>query len=296
MNALRPKVEKIVREVVMEWMAAAGETSSDGTDDPRARPLVAANWKMNHLSRDARAFARRLSSVSGVDILICPPAILLPVLAEALDPSFGIALGAQNIHHESKGAFTGEHSAASVRDAAASYVILGHSERRLLFNETDEDISKKLRAALLTGLVPIVCVGEQLFEREQGATFRVLASQLTASLSSLTIPLPAPSQIIIAYEPVWAIGTGLTASPHGANEAIAFIRDVLADKLGWGFAKRVRLLYGGSVTPSNAEELAREPEIDGFLVGGASLCADNLLAIARAAGLESRKETRKGSS
>jgi triosephosphate isomerase len=289
---MRARIEAVVRQVVSEWLAAGGSLDAAATDpDPRARPLVAANWKMNHLAADARRFGARLRPVPGADLVICPPAILLPVLRESVDPAHGIALGAQNLHAAPKGAFTGEHSAAMIRDAGASHVVVGHSERRALFGETDAVVSVKVAAALAAGLRPILCIGERLEEREAGATFRVLRTQLAGSLAGIGTPAPDPADLAIAYEPVWAIGTGRTATPAQAQEAMAFVRDVLAERFGWAWARRVRLQYGGSVTEKNAVELAALPDVDGFLVGGASLDPETFLAIAAAAAA-ARKEAR----
>ncbi|MBW2700735.1 MAG: triose-phosphate isomerase [Deltaproteobacteria bacterium] len=236
------------------------------------KPLVAANWKMHQTRAEVRQFADRLPELSAsVESVICPPAILLPILAEALGVDSPVRLGAQNMHPANKGAFTGEHSAPMLRDADARYVIVGHSERRGLFGEEDDFVAEKVKAALKAGLRPILCIGEVLAEREEGATFRVLRGQLTAALSELGAPAPDPADLVVAYEPIWAIGTGRTASVAQAGEALAFVRERLAEIFGWAWADRVRLLYGGSATPENATDLASRPDLDGFLVGGASL-------------------------
>ena len=208
--------------------------------------------------------------------VICPPAVLLPVLVAALGPDSPVRAGAQNLHPESSGAYTGEHSPQMLRDAGADYAILGHSERRALFSEDDAVVRSKVAAALGAGLRPIVCVGERLEEREAGATFRVLRSQLSGALGGLVRPAPDPSDVVVAYEPVWAIGTGRTATADQAQEAVEFVRQRLSEMFGWRWAEQARLLYGGSASPDNAEELASRPDVDGFLVGGAGLDPDAL--------------------
>ncbi|MBI5487595.1 MAG: triose-phosphate isomerase [Deltaproteobacteria bacterium] len=226
---------------------------------------------MHKTAAEARTFVAKLRLSDGVETVLCPPAVLLPVLAAALPPGNPVRLGAQNVHFEAQGAFTGEHSCAMLRDAGATYVVVGHSERRSLFGETDHDVARKAAAALRAGLRPIVCVGERLAERESGATFRVLRAQLTASLAGLGLPSPDPATLVVAYEPVWAIGTGRNATAAQAQEALAFLRDRLAELFGHAWTRGVRLLYGGSATAKNAPELAAQPDVDGFLVGGASL-------------------------
>ncbi|MBN1439248.1 MAG: triose-phosphate isomerase [Anaerolineales bacterium] len=238
----------------------------------KRRPCMAANWKMNKTSAEGAEFVRRilpgLKEADGVERVICPPAAALPALADLLKGS-GIGLGAQNMHWEPKGAFTGELSAAMVKEWC-NYVILGHSERRGLFGETDEMVAKKVKAALAAGLMPIICVGETLAENEAGQTDAVVRRQMNAAFDGLT-----PDQAgttIVAYEPVWAIGTGRAAHGPDANKVIAgSIRSVLTERFGNAVAQAVRVLYGGSVTPDNIAEFLSEPEIDGGLVGGASL-------------------------
>ncbi|MBN1774056.1 MAG: triose-phosphate isomerase, partial [Deltaproteobacteria bacterium] len=241
-----------------------------------------ANWKMNLLAADARAWPAKLEAPAGVELLVCPPLALLPVLRDALGPAGRVALGAQNVHPAAKGAFTGEHSCAMLLDAGARYVLVGHSERRAMFGDTDAFVADKLRAALNAGLRPVLCVGERLAERESGATFRVLRGQLTAALAGLGLPSPEPATLVVAYEPVWAIGTGRNATAEQAQEALAFVRERLAELLGWTWARAARILYGGSATPANAAELAAQPDVDGFLVGGASLDPAAFSAIAAA--------------
>jgi triosephosphate isomerase len=235
-------------------------------------PCMAANWKMNKTSAEAADFVRQilpqLAALDGVERVVCPPATALPALAPLLQGS-GVGLGAQNMHWEAKGAFTGELSAAMVKEFCA-YVIIGHSERRGLFGETDEMVAKKVKAALAAGLVPIVCVGETLAENEAGQTDAVVRRQMNAAFDGLTAEQGAKS--IVAYEPVWAIGTGRAAHGPDANRVVSgSIRSVLGARFGQGVSASVRVLYGGSVTPDNIAEFLSEPEIDGGLVGGASL-------------------------
>jgi triosephosphate isomerase len=251
--------------------------------DVKRIPCLAANWKMNKTAAEAAEFVRSilpgLKELSAVERVICPPATALPALAGLLQGS-GIGLGAQNMHWEAKGAFTGELSAAMVKEWCG-YVILGHSERRGLFGETDEMVAKKVKAALAAGLVPIICVGETLTENEAGQTDAVVRRQMNAAFAGLT---PEQAAIaIVAYEPVWAIGTGRAAHGPDANAVVAkSIRSVLSAAFGAKVAAGTRVLYGGSVTPANIDEFLSEPEIDGGLVGGASLKPD-YVEIVRAA-------------
>jgi triosephosphate isomerase len=291
-ESLRDKVERVVRQVVGEVLAAeGGRLPIDAARAGGRRPLVAANWKMNMLAADARDYAGRLRTADSVETLVCPPLVLLPVLREVLGPDTLVRLGAQNFHPEPKGAFTGEHSAAMLVDAGARYAIVGHSERRWVFGEQDDFVRRKVVAALRAGLRPIVCIGERLEEREGGATFRVLRAQLTAALADLGLPSPDPADVVVAYEPVWAIGTGRNATPQQAQEALAFVRERLAEQFGWEWARRARVLYGGSVTTANVAELAAQPDVDGFLVGGASLDPGAMTAIIEAT---ARAKTRGG--
>ena len=238
------------------------------------RPLLAGNWKM-HLSLSesaalAKAVAAASTTASG-ESAVFVPFTALTVVAEVLKGS-PVRVGAQDCYWEEKGAFTGEVSAGQVKDAGASMVLIGHSERRKLFNDTDEWINKKLGAALKAGLTPIVCVGETLEERESQKTWRVLETQIAGGLKGFA---PADlSKVVIAYEPVWAIGTGKTATPQQAQEAHLFIRGQLKKLHGEGFAAGMRVLYGGSVTAENVDSLMAQPDVDGALVGGASLKAD----------------------
>jgi triosephosphate isomerase len=244
-------------------------------------PVCAGNWKMNPTSVPdfealARALRDALHGVGGVERVVCPPALYLTA-ARALFAGSGIGVGAQNCHWEDRGAFTGEISPAMLA-GIAGYVIIGHSERRTYFGETDETVHRRTAAALRHGLHPITCVGETLAERESGQTEAVLERQVRVALAGLTLP----DGFIIAYEPVWAIGTGRAATGALAGEAIAFIRRRVAALAGETKAAGVRILYGGSVTAANIAEFMAQPEIDGALVGGASLKADEFAAIARA--------------
>lgn len=248
------------------------------------RPLIAGNWKMN-LTLDqgvslVREVAGGIQGLEGVDILVCPPFTALIHIRGALENT-PIHLGAQNMHWESSGAFTGEVSGNMLLEVGCTHVILGHSERRLLFGETDELIDRKVSSATDLGLTPILCVGETLEQRESGQTFEVLRDQLEGSLDhALRAGSLAPS-LIIAYEPVWAIGTGKTATPDQAQEAHSFIRQWIAGHFDEGRAESLRILYGGSVKPENIASLMSQDDIDGALVGGASLKADSFLGIIR---------------
>lgn len=247
------------------------------------KPLIAGNWKMNTNRADAVALAKGVAEgaggVDGVDLLVCPPAVYLSAVGEALSGS-AVALGAQNAYFEADGAYTGETSMAMLADVGAEYVILGHSERRHVFGETDSDVSKKARKALELGLAPIVCVGELLQEREAGKTAEVIKTQFEGSLDGIT-ESEIPS-VVIAYEPVWAIGTGKVATPEQAEEVHADLRRLLAERYTGEIAGAVRILYGGSMKPGNAAELLSQPNVDGGLIGGASLKAEDFLAIAKA--------------
>ena len=210
----------------------------------------------------------RIKDVTRVEIVVCPPFTSLAVVAEAMKGS-QIGLGAQNLYWEKSGAFTGEVSAPMLKSIGCTYVIIGHSERRTYFHETDETVNKKICAALAEGLKPIVCVGETLAEREQGKTFEVIKRQVTQGLARLSAE--QMQTVVIAYEPVWAIGTGKTATPEQAQEVHAFIRKLLMEMFGKTTAEQTRIQYGGSVNASNATTLMRQADIDGALVGGASL-------------------------
>lgn len=246
--------------------------------------LIAGNWKM-HLDLGeavalARAVAEAVPDPEGVQVAVCPAHVCLDAVYNALRGS-GIRLGAQNVHEADEGAFTGEVSAAMLRSVGCHYVIVGHSERRQLFGETDARIRQKVEQALRHGLVPILCVGETLAEREAGQAEAVVARQLDAALEGLT--LPGPDALVVAYEPVWAIGTGHTASPAQAQEMHAAARARVARHHGEALARRLHVLYGGSMKPGNAAELLSQPDVDGGLVGGASLHAADFAAIVQAA-------------
>jgi triosephosphate isomerase (TIM) len=213
-----------------------------------------------------------------VDILVCPPFTALAEVEDVLLES-NIGLGAQNLYWEDSGAFTGEVSAPMIKALGAQYVVIGHSERRQFFGETDATVNKKIQAALRHGLTPIACIGENLEEREKGRTFDVIKTQCQGSLAGLTIP--EMEQIVIAYEPVWAIGTGKTATPQQAQEVHAFIRGLLTQMYNAILATKVRIQYGGSVKPENTRELMSQPDIDGALVGGASLKSDSFVGIVK---------------
>jgi len=247
-------------------------------------PLVAGNWKMNKTVEEARSLVAEmlpgLQEVKSVEQVLCPPFMsLMPVSAMLVGTEIG--LGAQNLHWEKSGAFTGEVSAAMIREFC-SYVIIGHSERRTYFGETDATVNKRLNAALANGLIAIVCIGETLAENEAGKTGTVLERQLRDGLKD--IPVEQLDRLVIAYEPVWAIGTGRAATGMDANRIVAAtIRPVLRDLFGTRGAEEMRILYGGSVTGANASEFFSQPEIDGALVGGASLKPADFVSIVRAA-------------
>jgi triosephosphate isomerase len=248
------------------------------------RYFIAGNWKMNLTRSDSIALVEGLksgvASSDAVDIAVCPPHVYLDAVS-SLTADSPIGLGAQNMYHEPSGAFTGETSAAMLTDIGCQYVILGHSERRHVLGETDAEINKKVVAALAGGLTPILCVGEQLSEREAGQTADVVKSQFEGSLAGISAE--DASQIVIAYEPVWAIGTGKVATPDQAEEVHADLRSLLESTYNSQVAEQVRIQYGGSVKPDNASELLAQPNIDGALVGGASLKADSFLGIIAAA-------------
>ena len=244
------------------------------------RPFIAGNWKMNLDLAGSVALAegvvKAARGVDGVDLAVCPPSVYLEAVGRALAGS-NVALGAQNLYHEPKGAYTGEISPAMVADVGCRYVILGHSERRHVLGESSEDVNLKVHAALAAGLTPIVCVGELLAQREADQTDAVIRRQFDGSLSGLSAEQAAG--IVIAYEPVWAIGTGRVATPQQAEEVHLGLRKLLEARYNQEVAGRVRIQYGGSVKPDNAAELLAQPNIDGALVGGASLKADSLLGI-----------------
>src|SRR6184192_2896141 len=249
------------------------------------RKIVAANWKMNMTQAESARFVESLlldlGDIADVDVVIVPPFTAIAKVMEALGKAQNIKIGAQNMHWERNGPFTGEISAALLRDLFVRYVVLGHSERRTLFGETDESVSRKVRAAHEASLRPIVCVGETLVQRDKGSVEKILSIQLHGSLAGVK-----PKELqesVIAYEPVWAIGTGRNATPQQAQEAHAFIRHILREMTDDTTAERVRIQYGGSVKPENARELMSQPDIDGALVGGASLDPRSFAQIVKAA-------------
>jgi triosephosphate isomerase len=241
---------------------------------------MAGNWKLNGLRADAvelaRAVAEGCKTASGREVMIAPSFTALSVVAEQLTGS-RVALAGQDLYWERSGAFTGEVSGAMLRDVGCSHVIIGHSERRQFFAETDYTVAKKVAAAVTGGLIPIVCVGETLEQRDAGVTFDVIRRQVAGGL----VELPAESfeKLVVAYEPVWAIGTGRTATPEQAEEVHARIRNLLAETLNPTAAAAIRILYGGSVKPDNVDALMACANVDGALVGGASLKADDFLRI-----------------
>lgn len=247
-------------------------------------PMVAGNWKMNKTVAEARELVStmrsKLGEIANVEKVLCPPFLGIPALAEMLVGS-GIGLGAQNLHWEEKGAFTGEVAPGMVKEFC-QYVIIGHSERRTYFGETDESVNKKLHAALKVGLIPIVCVGETLEQYEAGSTSEIVRRQISVGLAG--IDSTSAARVVVAYEPVWAIGTGKASSGENANFVHQqVIRPALGELLGAQNAAAIRILYGGSVTAANAAEFFAYPDIDGALVGGASLKPDEFVAITKAA-------------
>ena len=242
-------------------------------------PIIAGNWKMNTTVNDAvklvRSMLAGLDKIAGIEKVICPPFISLAAIRDLIKGS-SVKLGAQNMFYEEKGAFTGETSPLMLADLC-EYVIIGHSERRQYFSETGETIDKKVQAALKVELKPILCIGERLEENESGRTEEVLTRQFMTSSDRLYYL----GGLVIAYEPVWAIGTGKSATGEEANKTIGFIRQIISHQHGDNIANSVRILYGGSVTADNIAEFMQQPEIDGALVGGASLKADEFLSIAK---------------
>jgi triosephosphate isomerase len=248
------------------------------------RTLVAGNWKLNGSKQNTKnlieGILQGMSAVNNADVAVCPPFVYIPQVAELL-ASKRVAWGAQNCSQHNAGAYTGEVAAPMLKEFGCTYVILGHSERRSIYNESNDEIVQKFIAVKATGLIPILCVGELLTEREAGKTEAVIAEQLDAVLNVTGIePF---DNAVIAYEPVWAIGTGVTATPEQAQEVHAFIRQRLATKNA-AIAKNIQILYGGSVKPDNAAELFAKSDIDGGLIGGASLQADSFLGICKAVG------------
>jgi triosephosphate isomerase len=248
--------------------------------NPKRRPIIAGNWKMNKTADEARDLATKLvplvASAKDRDIVLAPPFTALSATAEAIKGT-SIGLSAQNMHWEDKGAFTGEISAEMLLASGCKYVIIGHSERRQYFGETDETANKKVRQALKKGLMPILCVGETLAEREAGKLNDIINRQVTGGLKDVAVG--EMNRIVIAYEPVWAIGTGKTATPEQANEVHALIRQTVKSLYNADTAEGIRIQYGGSVTPENVSSLMAMPDIDGALVGGASLKPDSFAAL-----------------
>ena len=247
-------------------------------------PLIAGNWKMNLLIDESVRLVEQIMAgirdVEGVDVLVAPPFTSLSAVSTAIGAS-KILLAAQNMHAETSGAFTGEISPPMIRDAGCTHVILGHSERRTLFNETSAQIDGKVQAAVAAGLTPVLCIGETLEQREAGKTFDIIREQLEGSLRGFRARGTMPHTAILAYEPVWAIGTGKTATPDQAQEVHRFVRGWLAETFSEETATRVRILYGGSAKPGNIRDLMSQPDIDGALVGGASLKAESFVPMIR---------------
>ncbi len=248
------------------------------------KKLIAGNWKMNKTSADAAVLAQEIVAAVGktndVDIVVCPPFTSLDSVGKALEGS-SIKLGGQNMHHEASGAYTGEISAQMLRSYYAGYVILGHSERRTYFKESDAFINQKVIAALKSELKPILCVGETLVEREGGDTLKVVQTQTEQGLEGVS--KEQATSLVIAYEPVWAIGTGKVATTEQAQEVHAFIRSLLTKLYGEAIAQKIRILYGGSMKPANAPELLTQKDIDGGLIGGAALEARSFVELVKAA-------------
>ncbi len=247
------------------------------------KPFIAGNWKMNTNSTSAVALAaglaKELNDVDSVDVAVCPPSVYLQAVTAALSAS-NIAVGAQNVYFEGNGAFTGELSCEMLKDAGCTFVILGHSERRHVLGETDELINKKVTAAINSGLRPIFCVGELLEEREADQTAAVVIRQIKKGLEGLDAE--RVQAVTIAYEPVWAIGTGRTATPDQAQQVHGMIRGLIGELYNEDIAAKMRIQYGGSAKPNNAAELMSQPDVDGLLVGGASLKVDDFSAMVKA--------------
>lgn len=269
-TVVAPSVKEIVKEKELKIPMGSFQR----------RPLIAGNWKMHKNKKEAIELAQglkqNLGQLTNRDIVICPPFTVLDAVGQVIKES-NIKLGAQNLYWEEKGAYTGEISPLMLKDSGCEYVIIGHSERRQYFGETNQTVHKKLRSALAQGLIPIVCVGERLAEREKGTTFHIVEQQVKESLGGLS-PTEA-GMVVIAYEPVWAIGTGKTATPEQAEEVHQFIREIFARLYGGKIAQVTRILYGGSIKPENIASLMKCENIDGGLVGGASLEIDSFTRI-----------------
>ncbi len=246
------------------------------------RPIIAGNWKMYKIIEEAVQLAKELkplvSDTRGVEVVVCPPFVSLKEVARTLEGS-SIRLGAQNLFWETEGAYTGEVSSQMLKDVGCSYVIIGHSERRKYFKETNEDVNKKLKAASDEGIIPIMCVGERLEERETNKTFDIVGDHLRGGL--MGVNRDTAKGIVIAYEPVWAIGTGKTATAEQAEEVHSFIRKTLVELYDMATANEVRIQYGGSVKHENIKDLMKEEDIDGALIGGASLNASSFAEIVK---------------
>lgn len=244
------------------------------------KPIIAGNWKMHKSAVEGARLAAEIKKVTAViddvEVVICPPFTTLGAVIEKVKGS-NVKVGAQNMHWEEAGAFTGEISPVMLQELSVDYVIIGHSERRQYFNETDETVNKKVKVAFAYGFTPIVCVGETLEQREQGVTEKWIKQQVETGLADL--PAADIPRLVLAYEPIWAIGTGKTASSEDAEKVISFIRSVVADMYGSEQAEQMRIQYGGSVKPGNIKELMKQPNIDGALVGGAALKADSFAGI-----------------
>jgi triosephosphate isomerase (TIM) len=257
------------------------------------RPLIAGNWKMHKTHLEGLQLTQKLAwalsreDTDAVEVVVCPPFTALRTVGTLIDGDrLPIGLGAQDCHHEPQGAFTGEVSAPMLAKLGCAYVIVGHSERRQQFAETDELVNRKARAVLGNGMQPIVCVGETLEQREAGRTAEVVQGQVRGSLAGL--PGGQVAGLVVAYEPIWAIGTGRAATAEDAQETIALVRGTVAELAGGSAADELRIQYGGSVKASNAEELAGKPDIDGALVGGASLDADEFAMIVKGSARHAR--------
>lgn len=247
------------------------------------KPIIAGNWKMFKTVAEAESFVAavkdNLPSIDKVDSVVCAPFIDLPSIVKMQGDN--LRIGAQNMHFEESGAFTGEIAPIMLQDLGVSYCVIGHSERRAMFNETDETVNKKLHAAFAHNITPILCVGEYLPQREDGSWTTLIKGQIDADLAGLT--LEQVKALVIAYEPIWAIGTGKTATPEIADETCGFIRKEVENLYGVEAAEAIRIQYGGSVKTSNIDELMAKPNIDGALIGGASLKADDYLVLVNAA-------------
>jgi len=248
------------------------------------KPIIAGNWKMNMISGEAKDLAEGIKNevreLSGVDVVLCPPFTSLSPVSEAISGT-SVYLGAQNMNAAASGAYTGEVSAMMLKDLYVNFVILGHSERRTIYGETDEMVNEKVKTALESKFKPIICVGETQEQREKGVTEKVVEEQTRGCYAGLSADQAL--ETVIAYEPVWAIGTGLTASPEQAQEVHAFIRGIVADMFGQEVADAIRIQYGGSMKPANAKELLSQADIDGGLIGGAALEVSSFVDIIKAA-------------